>query len=238
MRKGPSVGTERGRGEQPRERRREQIRERREQARSQAREHGLAEAAAERAERSSFERGERAKAGQLTGSSALSRSRTRLDLPRPARRRLLPEYDPEAFGRLSERVARFLGTGRFIVWMTVVIIIWVLWNIFAPQSVRFDQYPFIFLTLMLSLQASYAAPLILLAQNRQDDRDRVNLEQDRKQNERSLADTEYLTREIAALRMGLGEVATRDWIRSEFQDLIKEMDERRLFPAESDEGDR
>lgn len=218
------MGTERGRGDQAaRERRREQIRERREQARLQAREHGLA---AESAERSSDAR-ERA-----------TRSRTRLDLPRPARRRLLPEYDPEAFGRLSERVARFLGTGRFIVWMTVVIIIWVLWNIFAPADLRWDEYPFIFLTLMLSLQASYAAPLILLAQNRQDDRDRVNLEQDRKQNERSLADTEYLTREIAALRMGLGEVATRDWIRSEFQDLIKEMDERRLFPLESDEGDR
>ncbi|MFE2308464.1 DUF1003 domain-containing protein [Streptomyces sp. NPDC059431] len=219
--------TERGRGDQAsRDRRREQIRERREQARLQAREHGLAAEATERSSVSS------------TGSSALTRSRARLDLPRPARRRLLPEYDPEAFGRLSERVARFLGTGRFIVWMTVVIIIWVLWNIFAPEHLRFDTYPFIFLTLMLSLQASYAAPLILLAQNRQDDRDRVNLEQDRKQNERSLADTEYLTREIAALRMGLGEVATRDWIRSEFQDLIKEMDERRLFPAESDEGDR
>ena len=79
---------------------------------------------------------------------------------------------------------------------------------------------------MLSLQASYAAPLILLAQNRQDDRDRVNLEQDRKQNERSIADTEYLTREIAALRMGLGEVATRDWIRSELQDLVKELERR------------
>ncbi|MFE2169699.1 DUF1003 domain-containing protein [Streptomyces sp. NPDC059447] len=192
----------------------------------------------ERAERSAFERGERAKAASATGSSALSRSRVRLDVPRPSRRRLLPEYDPEAFGRLSERVARFLGTGRFIVWMTVVIIAWVLWNIFAPGHLRFDEYPFIFLTLMLSLQASYAAPLILLAQNRQDDRDRVNLEQDRKQNERSIADTEYLTREIAALRMGLGEVATRDWIRSEFQDLIKEMDERRLFPQERDEGDR
>ncbi|MEV7414177.1 DUF1003 domain-containing protein [Streptomyces sp. NPDC089919] len=167
-----------------------------------------------------------------------ARPRVRLDLPRAPRRALLPEYDPEAFGRLSERVARFLGTGRFIVWMTLVIVVWVLWNIFAPEHLKFDQYPFIFLTLMLSLQASYAAPLILLAQNRQDDRDRVNLEQDRKQNERSIADTEYLTREIAALRMGLGEVATRDWIRSEFQDLIKEMDERRLFPLESDEGDR
>ncbi|AQT76766.1 hypothetical protein B1K54_23820 [Streptomyces sp. fd1-xmd] len=190
--------------------------------------------AAEAAERS----GERASKPSGTGSSALTRPRVRLDLPRAPRRSLLPEYDPEAFGRLSERVARFLGTGRFIVWMTLVIILWVLWNVFAPDDLRFDKYPFIFLTLMLSLQASYAAPLILLAQNRQDDRDRVTHEQDRKQNERSIADTEYLTREIAALRMGLGEVATRDWIRSEFQDLIKEMDERRLFPAERDEGDR
>ncbi|GAA3219789.1 hypothetical protein GCM10020256_25190 [Streptomyces thermocoprophilus] len=127
--------------------------------------------------------------------------------------------------------------------MTVVIVLWVLWNVAAPHELRFDEYPFIFLTLMLSLQASYAAPLILLAQNRQDDRDRVNLEQDRKQNERSIADTEYLTREIAALRIGLGEVATRDWIRSELQDLVKELDERHdghrgraVFPAERSPG--
>ncbi|GAA3075519.1 DUF1003 domain-containing protein [Streptomyces roseofulvus] len=164
--------------------------------------------------------------------------RIRLDQPRMRRARLLPEYDPEAFGRLSERIARFLGTGRFIVWMTVIIIAWVVWNVFAPASLKFDEYPFIFLTLMLSLQASYAAPLILLAQNRQDDRDRVNLEQDRKQNERSIADTEYLTREIAALRMGLGEVATRDWIRSELQDLVKELEElgqeRDLFPPDGE----
>ncbi|MDT0453331.1 DUF1003 domain-containing protein [Streptomyces hesseae] len=164
--------------------------------------------------------------------------RARLDLPRVKRSRWLPEYDPEAFGRMSERIARFLGTGRFIVWMTVVIIIWVVWNTSVPGDLRFDNYPFIFLTLVLSLQASYAAPLILLAQNRQDDRDRVNLEQDRKQNERSIADTEYLTREIAGLRMGLGEVATRDWIRSEFQDLVRELEQRRVFPAESEEGDR
>lgn len=221
-----------------RDQRREQSRVRRELAREHsretAREHGLSGREEEVAERL------RARsAASATGSSALTRSgRARLDQPRADRRRLLPVYDPEAFGRLSERVARFLGTGRFIVWMTVVIIVWVLWNIFAPPDLRWDEYPFIFLTLMLSLQASYAAPLILLAQNRQDDRDRVNLEQDRKQNERSIADTEYLTREIAALRMGLGEVATRDWIRSEFQDLIKEIDERRLFPAERDEGDR
>ncbi|GGY89921.1 DUF1003 domain-containing protein [Streptomyces poonensis] len=160
------------------------------------------------------------------GATATSRSRVRLDQPLARRRRLLPEWDPEAFGQLSERIARFLGTGRFIVWMTVVIIVWVVWNIAAPTELRFDEYPFIFLTLMLSLQASYAAPLILLAQNRQADRDRVNLEQDRKQNERSIADTEYLTREVAALRTGLGEVATRDWIRSELQDLVKELEER------------
>ncbi|MCF4140206.1 DUF1003 domain-containing protein [Streptomyces sp. Tue 6430] len=174
------------------------------------------------------------------GATATTRPRVRLDQPRPPRRRILPEWDPEAFGRLSERIARFLGTGRFIVWMTIVIIVWVLWNIFAPRDLRFDNYPFIFLTLMLSLQASYAAPLILLAQNRQDDRDRVNLEQDRKQNERSIADTEYLTREIAALRIGLGEVATRDWIRSELQDMVKELEGLRdghvVFPAERSRG--
>ncbi|MGN5380080.1 DUF1003 domain-containing protein [Streptomyces lasalocidi] len=177
-----------------------------------------------------------------TGATAATRHRTpRLDQPRPPRRRYLPEWDPEAFGVMSEKIARFLGTGRFIVWMTVVIIMWVLWNVTVPGSLRFDQYPFIFLTLALSLQASYAAPLILLAQNRQDDRDRVNLEQDRKQNERSIADTEYLTREIATLRLGLGEVATRDWMRSELQDLLKELEDRQgrsdrvVFPAERSE---
>lgn len=179
---------------------------------------------------------------RMPSGAIAPRHRVRLDVPRAPRRRLLPQYDPEAFGRFSERFARFLGTGRFIVWMTVTIILWLLWNVFAPKELRFDDFPFIFLTLMLSLQASYAAPLILLAQNRQDDRDRVTYEQDRKQNERSIADTEYLTREIAALRMGLGEVATRDWIRSEFQDLIKDLEERRPVPQEpehgSDEGDR
>ncbi|NGO73434.1 DUF1003 domain-containing protein [Streptomyces boncukensis] len=159
--------------------------------------------------------------------------RDRLDVPRTPRRSLLPDYDPEAFGRMSERIARFLGTGRFIVWMTVVIIVWIAWNVLVPEALRFDRYPFIFLTLALSLQASYAAPLILLAQNRQDDRDRVNLEQDRTRNERSIADTEFLTREIAALRMGLGEVATRDWIRSELQEMARELD-RYQAPASRD----
>ncbi|MFJ8042934.1 DUF1003 domain-containing protein [Kitasatospora sp. NPDC096147] len=168
---------------------------------------------------------QRGNRSESTGSSA----RPRLDQPRTGRPGLfsLPAYDPEAFGKLSERIARFLGTGRFIVWMTVVIIAWVVWNTVGPQSWRFDDYPFIFLTLMLSLQASYAAPLILLAQNRQDDRDRVNMEQDRARSDRNIADTEYLTREVAALRHGLGEVATRDFVRSELQALLKELDERR-----------
>ncbi|SEK44414.1 DUF1003 domain-containing protein [Nonomuraea pusilla] len=151
----------------------------------------------------------------------------RLDQPRELRRTLRPHYDPEAFGRLSERIARFLGTGRFIVWMTVFVTVWVVWNMGAPQHLRFDPYPFIFLTLMLSLQASYAAPLILLAQNRQSDRDRIQYEQDRESAERNQAEIEYLTREIAGLRLALGEVATRDYLRAELAQLLEELRERR-----------
>ncbi|MFF3438201.1 DUF1003 domain-containing protein [Streptosporangium sp. NPDC002721] len=155
----------------------------------------------------------------------------RLDQPRQPGPRLRPHYDPEAFGRLSERIARFLGTARFLVYMTGFVALWVLWNVLAPQSLKFDPYPFIFLTLILSLQASYAAPLILLAQNRQDDRDRVQNEHDRRAAERNQADLDYLTREIAALRMALGEVATRDYIRSELQRLQEDLQE----PQESTE---
>ncbi|KWW99281.1 DUF1003 domain-containing protein [Carbonactinospora thermoautotrophica] len=152
----------------------------------------------------------------------------RLDLPREPRGLQVPRprYDEEAFGQVAERLARFIGTGRFLLYMTVFIVMWVAWNALAPKQLRFDEYPFIFLTLVLSLQASYAAPLILLAQNRQDDRDRVQYEQDRKRDERTLAETEYLTRELAALRLGLGEVATRDFIRSELQTLLKELEDR------------
>jgi uncharacterized membrane protein len=150
----------------------------------------------------------------------------RLDQPRALRRSLRPHYDPEAFGRLSEQIARFLGTARFIVYMTVFVAIWVIWNIVTPPNLRFDPYPFIFLTLMLSLQASYAAPLILLAQNRQTDRDRVQYEQDRATAERNQADVDYLTREIAGLRLAIGEVATRDYLRSELQRLADELKER------------
>jgi uncharacterized membrane protein len=146
-----------------------------------------------------------------------------LDTPRESRRSIRGNYDSEAFGRLSERFARFLGTARFLVYMTVFVFTWVLWNIFAPVDLRWDDYPFIFLTLILSLQASYAAPLILLAQNRQADRDRIALNEDRGRGDRNMADTEYLTRELASLRIALGDVSTRDFVRSELENLSQEI---------------
>ena len=149
-----------------------------------------------------------------------------LDTPRIKGRTLRPNYDPETFGRLSESFARFLGTARFLVYMTVFVATWVIWNIVAPTNLRWDDYPFIFLTLILSLQASYAAPLILLAQNRQADRDRIQSNEDRAQNERNIADTEYLTRELASLRSALGDVATRDFMRSELSDLVEELEKK------------
>ena len=136
---------------------------------------------------------------------------------------MLPSPDPEAFGRLSERIARFLGTGRFLVIQTGVIVVWMLWNVAVPKGLRFDAYPFLFLTLGLSLQAAYAAPLILLAQNRQDDRDRANLAQDREQNAMLTADAEYITREVASLRVALGDVVTRDFLRTELRALLDEL---------------
>ena len=102
----------------------------------------------------------------------------RLDQPYLPSRRLTPTYDPEAFGRMSETIARFLGTGRFLVAQSMVIIAWVAWNAFVPKALKFDPYPFIFLTLVLSLQAAYAAPLILLAQTRQADRDKAHADAD------------------------------------------------------------
>ena len=128
---------------------------------------------------------------------------SRLETPRESRRAIRPVYDAETFGRLSERFARFIGTAKFLVYMTIFVISWVLWNTLGPSDLRFDEYPFIFLTLLLSLQASYAAPLILLAQNRQADRDRVTSQEDRARDERNLAVTEYMVREIAAMRKEL-----------------------------------
>ncbi len=128
---------------------------------------------------------------------------SRLSIPRESRRTIRPNYDPETFGRLSEKFARFIGTARFLVYMTIFVFIWVTWNFLGPVEFRFDEYPFIFLTLLLSLQASYAAPLILLAQNRQADRDRVTSQDDRSRDERNLAVTEYMVRELAAMRNDL-----------------------------------
>lgn len=151
----------------------------------------------------------------------------RLDTPKEARRSLIPRVrvEQDAFGRASEGIARFMGTPRFLVYMTCFCIAWLAWNVWGPENLQFDSAAlgFTALTLMLSLQASYSAPLILLAQNRQTDRDRVTAEQDRQRGERNLADTEYLAREMAALRIALSEVATRDFVRSEIRSLLEEI---------------
>lgn len=156
------------------------------------------------------------------------RGRVRLDQPRAPRRGVpRPSYSPDTFGKLAEAIARFIGTARFLVIQSCIIVLWILSNV--PPLKRylgFDPYPFQFLTLVLSLQAAYAAPLILLAQNRQDDRDRINLEEDRQRTRAAKADTEYLARELAALRVALGEVATRDFIRSELARLGEDDRER------------
>ncbi len=152
----------------------------------------------------------------------------RLDTPREGRRLLSARsaYDSDAFGVFAEQFARFMGTAQFLIYMTLFVLFWVLWNALTPADLHWDTYPFIFLTLMLSLQASYAAPLILLAQNRQEIRDRVTAEQDRQANARAHADMEYLAREIAALRMAVGDMATRDFVRSELRSLLQDLDER------------
>ncbi|MEH0973554.1 DUF1003 domain-containing protein [Micromonospora sp. CPCC 205546] len=171
---------------------------------------------------------------------AEQRRARRLDQPREPRGVKLPRFDPEAFGRWSEGIARGMGTANFIVYMTIVIALWFGWNTLAPAHLRFDPYTFTFLTLVLSLQASYAAPLILLAQNRQADRDRVTQDEDRRRATMQKADTEYLTREIAALRNAMGEVATRDFLRSELARLAEELDEagRRRQRLEQRQQDR
>jgi uncharacterized membrane protein len=155
----------------------------------------------------------------------MTERRDRLDQPIEPGRVRLPRFDPEAFGRWSESIARYMGTAKFIVYMTMVIAAWFAWNTLAPSDLRFDPYTFTFLTLILSLQASYAAPLILLAQNRQTDRDRLAMEEDRRRAAMQKADTEYLAREIASLRIAVGEVATRDFVRSELARLADELDE-------------
>jgi uncharacterized membrane protein len=146
----------------------------------------------------------------------------------PARLQLQPHYDPEAFGRFSEAIARFLGTARFLVFQTAVVALWIAWNVlFRNTEAAFDPYPFILLTLALSLQASYAAPLILLAQNRQAERDRQEGERDRRSTSRTQADTEYLARELAAIRLAVGEMPTRDYLDEELERLRLELERLR-----------
>lgn len=145
-------------------------------------------------------------------------ARQRLDIPRTSRIRLTPWVDVESVGRFSESIARFLGTGKFLLIQTVIVVVWIGLNVFAVQ-LQWDEYPFILLNLAFSTQAAYAAPLILLAQNRQENRDRVALEEDRRRAAQTKADTEFLARELAALRLAVGEVATRDYLRRELDEL-------------------
>jgi uncharacterized membrane protein len=165
----------------------------------------------------------------------------RLDTPLETRRRFIrrPQLDEDASGKISESIARFLGTPRFIIYLTVFCLLWIAWNAnWGPERARYDDpaQGFTALTLMLYLQASYAAPLILLAQNRQETRDKVIAEQDRQANSRAHADMEFLAREVASLRMSVGEVATRDFLRSELRVLLGDIEDLSRREPEDEPG--
>lgn len=151
--------------------------------------------------------------------------RTELTQPR-AKSRFDLSYDPEVFGQFSESIARFLGTARFLVWQTFVILMWLALNIVPPPGWQFDPWGrgLVLLTLVLSLQASYAAPLILLAQNRQERRDRITSEQDREVADRTQNDTEFLAREIASVRLALADVVTGEELHDQLESLVKAID--------------
>lgn len=159
------------------------------------------------------------------GDSRPQRSDSQLSTPGTRKPKLFTSPNPDAFGRMTEAFARYMGTPQFLMWMTIFCGVWLAWNSLAPEEMQFDprSLNFTLLTLMLSLQASYAAPLLLLAQNRQDDRDRVVASEDRKRDQQNLEETQYLTREIASLRIALREVATRDFVRSELRDILEEL---------------
>jgi uncharacterized membrane protein len=163
----------------------------------------------------------------MARSSRINRAEARLDSPKGLRTAFRFE-SRDRFGRFTESIARGMGTPWFLLGLSVFVIIWMIYNTLAPEGIRFDSAAigFTALTLILSLQASYAAPLILLAQNRQDDRDRVQIEQDRQRSERNLNDTEYLAREVVALRLAMKDLASKDFIRSELRSLLAELDER------------
>ena len=164
---------------------------------------------------------------------ALHRLGERADLSVPrGTRQMGARYDADAFGRFSEAIARFLGTGRFLVGQTVLVIGWIVLNTIGLIN-HWDPYPFILLNLAFSTQAAYAAPLILLAQNRQDDRDRANIERDREVAARTQADTEYLARELAAVRLTLNDVVTSQDLAEHVEHLTKLIGDR--FPDKPDE---
>lgn len=162
---------------------------------------------------------------------AESRDSERLNIPGPRRRPMLPriKVSHDTFGNFAEGFARFMGTARFIAYMTAFVVLWVFFNVVGLFGFKWDPYPFILLNLFFSTQASYAAPLILLAQNRQEARDRVTLNQDRQQAAQSRADMDFLAREIASLRMSVGDLATRDYLRTELRNelraILTELDE-------------
>jgi uncharacterized membrane protein len=148
-------------------------------------------------------------------------------------------YDADAFGRFSEGIARLLGTGRFLFWQTMLVIGWIVLNTVGLVR-HWDPYPFILLNLAFSTQAAYAAPLILLAQNRQDDRDRASIERDRAVAARTQADTEFLARELAAVRLALSDVVTTQDLEDSLSQLAKLITDRPLPsksgpPADPDE---
>ena len=159
--------------------------------------------------------------------------RNDLSVPRGTTPRMGARYDADAFGRFSEAIARFLGTGRFLLGQTVFVVGWILLNTIGIIN-HWDPYPFILLNLAFSTQAAYAAPLILLAQNRQENRDRVSLEEDRRRASQTKADTEYLARELAALRIAIGEVATRDYLRRELDELREVIEQSQPKPPKAD----
>jgi uncharacterized membrane protein len=162
-------------------------------------------------------------------SSRPNRAGSRLDSPRGLRSTPSIFQSRDRFGRFTEAIARGMGTPWFLFGLSIFVILWMIYNTLAPEGIRFDSAAigFTALTLILSLQASYAAPLILLAQNRQDDRDRVTIEQDRQRAERNLNDTEYLAREVVALRLAMKDLASKDFIRSELKSLLEELDEKK-----------
>jgi uncharacterized membrane protein len=172
--------------------------------------------------------------GRRRDRRAVTRDPARLDQPRALyrSRSLRSRLDAEKFGQASENLARNFGTARYLVIQTVFVMIWIALNILIfTQTIRWDPYPFILLNLAFSTQAAYAAPLILLAQNRQADRDKVQIEQDRAREEHAIANTEYLLREVASLRLAVNEVASRDFVRSQLQALVKEVADLRAEPG-------